>query len=137
MPSFIQKVFKKSEASTKKDGLSQPQREAIVDLLNYCMYADNFVAQAEDKFIADTAAKFNCDAKISFDYIEARSIGNARRAKENEEFRAKFLASIRDCLATPAVKKQALELCQKLFLADGTRADKEDAMLLALRKLLA
>ena len=130
-------MFKKSEASTKKDGLSQPQREAIVDLLNYCMYADNFVALAEDKFIADTVSKFNWDAKISFDYIEARSIGNARRAKEDEEFRAEFLASIKERLATPAAKKQALDLCQKLFLADGTRTDKEDTMLLALRKLLA
>jgi len=137
MPSLIQKMFKKSEASTKKDGLSQPQREAMVDLLNYCMYADNFVALAEDKFIADTVAKFNWDPKISFDYIEARSIGNARRAKDDAGFRATFLGSIKERLATPAVKKQSLELCQKLFIADGTRADKEDVMLQALRKLLA
>jgi len=137
MSSLIQKIFKKSEASTKKDGLSQPQREAIVDLLNYCMYADNFVALAEDKFIADTVAKFNWDPKISFDYIEARSIGNARRAKDDEDFRATFLGSIKERLATPAVKKQTLELCQKLFIADGTRANKEDDMLQALRKLLA
>ena len=41
MSSLIKKLFHKSEAS--KDGLNQPQREAIVDLLNYCMYADNFV----------------------------------------------------------------------------------------------
>src|SRR5256885_10146824 len=40
MPSLIRKLFHKSDAS-QKDGLTQPQREAIVDLLNYCIYADN------------------------------------------------------------------------------------------------
>ena len=35
MPSLIRKLFHKSEAPN--DGLTQPQREAIVDLLNYCM----------------------------------------------------------------------------------------------------
>ena len=57
MPSLIRKLFHKSEAPN--DGLTQPQREAIVDLLNYCMYADNFVFLAEDRLIADTVAKFN------------------------------------------------------------------------------
>jgi hypothetical protein len=47
MPSLIRKLFHKSEAP--KDGLTQPQREAIVDLLNYCMYADNLIFLAEDK----------------------------------------------------------------------------------------
>ena len=45
MPSLIRKLFRKSEAP--KDGLTQPQREAVVDLLNYCMYADNFVFLAD------------------------------------------------------------------------------------------
>ena len=42
MPSLIRKLFHKSEAPN--DGLTQPQREAIVDLLNYCMYAEQFGA---------------------------------------------------------------------------------------------
>jgi hypothetical protein len=49
MPSLIRKLFHKSEAP--KDGLTQPQREAIVDLLNYCMYADNLIFLAEDRLI--------------------------------------------------------------------------------------
>jgi len=47
MPSLIRKLFHKSEAPN--DGLTQPQREAIVDLLNYCMYADNLVFLAEER----------------------------------------------------------------------------------------
>src|SRR5262249_18152854 len=134
MPSLIEKLFHKSEAP--KDGLTQPQREAIVDLLNYCMYADNLVFLAEERLITDTVGKFNWDPKIPFDQFDARSIGNARNAKESEGYRDKFLASIKDRLDTAAVKGQALDLCQELFVADGARSDEEDAVLQDLRKLL-
>ena len=91
MPSLIKKLFRKSDASAQKDGLTQAQREAIVDLLNYCMYADNFVFLAEDRLIADTVAKFNWDPKVPFDQFDARSVNNARNATENEGYRDQFL----------------------------------------------
>src|SRR5690348_4547571 len=106
MPSLIKKLFQKSEAP-KDDGLTQPQREAIVDLLNYCTYADNSVMLAEDRLIADTVAKFNWDPKaVPFDQFDARSVGNARNARESQVYRAKFLASIKERLGNPAAKEQ-------------------------------
>jgi hypothetical protein len=134
MPSLIRKLFHKSEAPN--DGLTQPQREAIVDLLNYCMYVDNLIFLAEDRVIADTVAKFNWDPKIPFDQFDVRSIENARNATENQGYRDRFLTSIRDRLGTAAVKGQALELCQELFVADGARSDEEDDVLQHLRTLL-
>ena len=134
MPSLIRKLFHKSEAPN--DGLTQPQREAIVDLLNYCMYADNFVFLAEDRLIADTVAKFNWDPKVPFDQYDAKSVSNARDASESQVYRDQFLASIRDRLDTAAVKGKALDLCQELFVADGARSDEEDAVLQNLRALL-
>ena len=136
MPSLIRKLFHKSDALANKDGLTQPQREAIVDLLNYCMYADNLIMVAEDRLIADTVAKFNWDSKIPFDLFDVRSIDNARNARENQGYREKFLASIRDRLDTAAVKGQALDLCQELFVADGALSDEEDAVLQNLTQLL-
>jgi uncharacterized tellurite resistance protein B-like protein len=134
MPSLIRKLFHKSEAPT--DGLTQPQREAIVDLLNYCMYADNSVMLAEDRLITDTVAKFDWDPKVPFDQFDVRSIDNARNAKESQVYRDRFLASIRDRLDTAAVKEQALDLCQELFVADGARSDDEETVLQNLKKLL-
>ena len=134
MASLLRKLFHKSEAP--KDNLTQPQREAIVDLLNYCMYADDLVFLAEDRLIADTVAKFNWDPKMPFDQFDARSIGNARNARESQVYRDQFLTSIRDRLGTAAVKGKALGLCQELFVADGARSDEEDAVLQTLRKLL-
>ena len=134
MPSLIRKLFHKSEAP--KDGLTQPQREAIVDLLNYCMYADNLVFLAEDRLITDTVAKFNWDSKVPFDQFVLRSTDNARNARESQVYRDKFLGSISDRLSTDAIKAQALGLCQELFVADGARSDEEDAVLQNLRQLL-
>jgi hypothetical protein len=134
MPSLIRKLFHKSEAPN--DGLTQPQREAIVDLLNYCMYADNLVFLAEDRVIADTAAKFNWDSKVPFDQFEVRSVSNARNARESQVYRDRFLASIKDRLDTASVKGKALDLCQELFLADGAQSDEEDVVLQNLRQLL-
>jgi hypothetical protein len=135
MPSLIRKLFRKSEAPN--DGLTQPQREAIVDLLNYCMYADNLVMLAEDRLVADTAAKFNWDLKaVPFDQFDARSTSNARNASESQVYKDQFLASIRDRLDTAAAKGQALDLCQELFLADGAQSDEEDVVLQNLKELL-
>jgi len=86
--------------------------------------------------IADTVAKFNWDPKIPFDQFDARSINNARTASENQGYREEFLAWTRDRLDTAAVKRQALDLCQELFLADGARSDEEDAVFQNLRELL-
>src|SRR5262249_12288443 len=134
MPNLIRKLFHKSEEP--KDGLTQPQREAIIDLLCYCMYADNLVMLAEDRLITDTVAKFNWDSKTPFDQFAVRSIDNAQNAKESEGHRDKFLASIRERRDTAAVKGQALNLCQELFLAYGAQSDEEDVVLQHLRTLL-
>ena len=134
MPSLIKKLFHKTEAPN--DGLTQPQREAIVDLLNYCMYADNLVMLAEDRLITDTVAKFNWDPKVPFDQFDRRSVSNARNARESQVYRDQFLGSIRDRLDTAAGKGKALDLCQELFLADGARSDEEDAVLQNLKQLL-
>src|ERR1043166_2106598 len=100
MASLLRKLFGKSEEA--KDGLTQPQREAIVDLLNYCMYADNLVMLAEDRLIADTVSKFNWESKTPFDQFDVRSVNNARDARESQVYREKFLGCIEDRLATRA-----------------------------------
>jgi hypothetical protein len=136
MSSLLRKLFHNHKSEASKDGLTQPQREAIVDLLNYCIYADNLVMLAEDRLITDTVARFSWDPKMPFDQFDARSVGNARNAIESQVYRDQFLASIKDRLDTAAVKTKALDLCQELFLADGSRSDDEEAVLQNLRQLL-
>jgi len=100
------------------------------------MYADNLVMLEEDRLITDTVARFSWDPKMPFDQFDARSVGNARNARESQVYRDQFLASIKERLDSAAVKRKALDLCQELFLADGARSDEEDALLQNLKELL-
>jgi hypothetical protein len=100
------------------------------------MYADNLVMLAEDRLIADTVAKFDWESKTPFDQFDARSVGNARNARESQVYRDKFLASITDRLDTATVRGKVLDLCQELFLADGAQSQEEDEVLQSLRTLL-
>ena len=74
--------------------------------------------------------------EMPFDQFDAKSISNARTARESQVHRDQFLAWIRDRLDTAAVKGQALELCEELFLADGAQSEEEDVVLQNLRQLL-
>jgi hypothetical protein len=135
MSTSFQKVFS-ADRSKKNDGLSQPQREAIVDLLHYCMYADNFVALAEDKFINGVAATLNWDDNISFEVYEGGSIGKARKAKESAGYRDTFYKDVVARLATKDARALALKLCKELYNADSM-ADSESEQLAVIKKLLA
>lgn len=118
------------------DGLSQPQREAMVDLLHFCMFADNLVALSETKFIAAEVHGFNWAPNISFEYYQGKSIGAVRAALESAEGKQHLLASIAQRLETKEARKQAFALCQKLFLSDGAKATTEFAAQGEVRKAL-
>jgi hypothetical protein len=85
--------------------------------------------------VATRSRSSDWDPKVPFDQFDARSVSNARNASESQVYRDHFLASIKDRLDTAAVKGQALDLCQELFLADGARSDEKDAVLQNLREL--
>ncbi len=130
----LARLFRVSPAPD--DGLTQPQREAVADLMHFCIYADNHVAVAEDRILDDTLAGLNWDPGSSFEAYETRSIAAARRAKENPAERDDFLAAIRRRLDTKASRALAFEACRRLFGADGNRASGEILLESRLRQLL-
>ena len=135
MPHSVKKLFVKS-GNPQSDGLQQAQREAIVDLLHYCMYTDNLVALKEDSFINNVAATLSWDPNISFETYEGGSIGNARRAKESTAYRSEFLRSVSDRLGNQTTKELAFDLVKDLYSADANLSDKETQSLPILRKAL-
>ena len=118
-----------------KDDLTQPQREAIADLLHYCMYADNHIALAEVQIVNDVVGKFAWEPDVSFETFEVRSIASARAAKENLDSRKAFLDSIKHRLNTSASRALALDVCKRLFSADGV-SPKESTLLAQIAQLL-
>ena len=135
MPHSLKKAFGPTSAQPQ-DGLAQSQREAIVDLLHYCMFADNFVSLSEDKFVNTVAATLSWDKNISFESYEGGSIGKARKAKESAAYREDFFKDVVQRLATKDARQLALKLCRDLYHADAKLAETESQQLAALVRLL-
>ncbi|HEY0944631.1 MAG TPA: hypothetical protein VGD81_05165 [Opitutaceae bacterium] len=134
MPIHLPRLFRHRE--TARDGLTQPQREAIADLLYFCEFADNHIALAEDQVVDETIASLSWDPNISVESYEALSLGKVREAKADPSAADEFFVSVRSRLNSPAARELALSVCKKLFLADGAETEKETQLLATLRKVL-
>lgn len=128
-------LFRSSEKSA--DGLTQAAREAIVDVLHYCMYADRHIAAREDQFIEDEARKLDWDPKISYEYYEGKSTGAVSTALANAEAKKAFFESLRTRLAGEKERSLALRLADDLAKSDGARTTPEKAAIEELRQALS
>jgi uncharacterized tellurite resistance protein B-like protein len=119
-----------------KSGLTRNEREAIIDLLNLCIYADAHIALKESEFMESVIETIGWDVQSSFDSYNSRSIAAARNARGSDEQQTDLIAFANERLKTGTARRLAVELCQKLFRADGVFDDKEYALLDAIRAAL-
>jgi uncharacterized tellurite resistance protein B-like protein len=133
MPFSLSQIFKAKQAPS--DGLTQTQREAIVDLLHLCMYADNLISLAETQVVTDVVDSFAWDTKTSFQSYETRSIAKAREAKESTDACESLYVSLRTRLDTPNSRTLAVKVCKQLLAADGVTG-KEEALLAKVSAIL-
>jgi hypothetical protein len=124
MSTLFTRLFKPTAKTT--DGLTQPQREAIVDLLNFCSYADDRLTLAEDKVVSDQLALCEWHPAVPLELFVSRSVTRARTALESPDQRAGFLSDIAERLENSPARTRALELCKILFRADGAYAKDEE-----------
>ena len=115
--------------------LRQSEREAIVDLLHLCLYADAHIGLQESDHLSAVVERIGWDPNLSFSSYEARSIADARRARLDEAVRKDFIAYAAQRLASTASKTLALSLCSDLMAADGTQ-ERESQLLTEIRSLL-
>lgn len=130
----FKKLFQPSEV--QKDGFTQSEREAIVDVLHYCMFADRHIAIAEDTMIETVARTLNWDPKISYEYYEGKSTGAVRRALADKEFRATFMTSLRERLVSKTSRQFALNVADDLTKVDGLKTQAEFDALSTLKRAL-
>ena len=128
-------LFRSSEKSS--DGLSQSAREAIVDVLHFCMYADKHIAIREDEFVETAARTLNWDAKISYDYYEGKSVGAVRTALSDKDAREDFFATLKTRLPGKTERELALRLANDLAKSDGQKVQAETDAIAQLRAALA
>ena len=119
-----------------RDGLTQGQREAIVDLLNYCSFLDREITQGEEELIDDLERQFHWDPKIDFDYYVNKSVGAVRSVLENNDSTVDFLKGVRARLTSKKSRVIALGLADKLMKASGPATVEKDAAYGTIRKAL-
>ena len=131
----FKKLFRPAEKST--DGLSQSAREAMVDALHYCMYADKHIAVSEDAFIEATARNLDWDPRISYEYYEGKSTAAVRQALSDDAATETFLQSISSRLTKDSERDLAVRLAGDLIKSDGRATEQETAAVARLRSALA
>jgi hypothetical protein len=115
--------------------LPQSEREAIVDLLHLCIYADAHISLKEGQVVSDVVDVIGWDTKLSFSAYEQRSIAAAREARSDEKSQKEFIESAAKRLSSKGSKDLAVSLCGELFRSDGT-ADREAKLLMQIRAIL-
>ena len=123
--------------SAPRDGLTQRQREAIVDLLNYCSFIDREIVQSESELIDDLERQFHWDTNVDFDYYVNKSVNAVRNVLENKDSAGEFLAGIRARLKSKKSRVIALGLADKLVKSDGRVTAAESEIYQAVRKALS
>jgi hypothetical protein len=118
-----------------RDGLTQSEREAIVDLLNYCSLVDHDIAHSEEVAIDELEWQLDWDHRTDFDYYVNQSVGLVRRAIESKDDPF-FLQQIRKRLESQKSRETAVELCEKLIRSDGRISAEENAALAAIKDVL-
>tara|TARA_R100000027_G_scaffold61554_3_gene52983 strand:+ start:12993 stop:13403 length:411 start_codon:yes stop_codon:yes gene_type:complete len=119
---FISKLFGGKTRSGGKDGLTQTEREAIVDLLLLCTYADNHLSLAEDRVLQEQVDGYSWESGTSIGLYVASATDRARKATDDEDRFDEYMTSVANRLEADTSSEKAVELMEKLFRSDGTVA---------------
>jgi len=135
MMSFFQRLF--GAGQNPSDGLTQGQREAIVDLLVFGMYSDRTVSLAEDQLIQRRLEAMDWQSVETIDQYYDRAVTRVRDILDGgAATRQRFLDGVAERLGPMETREKAFSLCRQLFLSDGTESEDEQALEEALRASL-
>ncbi len=115
--------------SREQEQPSQPQREALIDLLVWTMFADRHVALPEQAFIIEQADGLPWDSPRPVELYIDKAVRRTREVLGNEEAEAAHLEAIDARLADPEARRSAPGACEELIGVDGERAPAELAHL--------
>jgi hypothetical protein len=124
MSSFFTKVLGDDSAEMATPW-TQPQREALLDLLVHAMYADGHLSLAEGEVVEREmeAVPWQGVGTVG-DYV-VRATERIRILRATEDGQANLFASVRERLGSPEHRAKALALCESLLAADG-RTEREE-----------
>jgi len=119
------RVLNLFRGSAKVRQTSQPQREALIDLLVWTMFADRHVALPEQSFIAQQAEGLAWDSPRPVELYIDKAVRRIREVLGDEAAEETYLEEIAARLADPEMKRTAHAACDELIGVDGERAPAE------------
>lgn len=108
---------------------AQQQREAMIDLLIWMMYADNVLTLPENDRIDQITEEMKWEAPTRPSVYINTSISKIRDVLADEEQGKELLEDIDDRLGTKRMRQEAYEACRNIAQADGQMADEEMTLL--------
>jgi len=112
-------LFDGEEDEPARDGLEQPQREAIIDLLLLAMYADNHLALSEQEQLESQVQTFDWRSGTTPDIYIEEATAKVRAADKADDTRAELMADIGARLDDADTRELALAICKQLFQTDA------------------
>lgn len=105
--------------------LTQPQREAVLDLLLLGIYADGAIRLNENERVYDLISSYGWESYQDAREYSQTAIARARAALETDETLAIFFRGLSSRLAEDDVKNLALALLARLIEADNAATESE------------
>lgn len=113
---------------------AQRQREALLDLLIWTMYADNVLSLSENERLEDAADDITWESVQPVKQYINEAFSRIRTALDDEERAEELLESIHDRLETDEMRARAYETCHELAESDGSVASGEISLLSRVRE---
>lgn len=110
-------------------GAQQKQREAMIDLLIWTMYADNVLTVPENDRIDEVAEELTADAAMPLRQYVGASIARIRDVLHDQDQAEVFLTDIYHRLGDDDMRRKAYDACNDLAQVDGVIADEETQFL--------
>ena len=123
--SILEQLFGTKNVPEKNDGLTQQEREALLDFLLYCKYVDNHLSLAEQSVIQGEVDQLNWESGNAVEIYMSTATERVRKARKNETLEENFLKNVSERLESAYAKETAQKLMVKLFQSDGEIDDAE------------
>lgn len=115
--------------------MTQPQREALFDLLSLSIYADAHVSLAEEDLLKQTFVKKGWKSDYPKDLFIEESFARAREASESDEAVFDYLNERAAVFTTKSAQKEACDVLNAILESDGMEAEENEFYSLFIQSL--
>ena len=106
--------------------MTQPQREALLDLVIFSIFTDSHLSLKEDEALEAALAAIGWDAEKPREIFICNSMNRARRACDADAAGAEYIKARAATFTDAGSQGTAVDLLQKVFAADGTAASETE-----------